>query len=135
MRPLIFWETNISSYIILKAYMFYMCWEQLMGVIVPLLHLLGIQPYYCRKGFYSTLLEGVVHAQCEFWDYEFGWVGHIHDWILFQSTKFRKKTMRGVFLPNEFIGYAVHPMRPWFYSSFNSGKERLSHENTNWNFI
>ena len=31
-------------------------------------------PYYCRKGFYSVLLQGVVNSQCKFWNYDF-WVG------------------------------------------------------------
>ena len=30
--------------------------------------------YYCRKGFYSVLLQGVVNSQCKFWNYDF-WVG------------------------------------------------------------
>lgn len=41
--------------------------------------------YYCRKGYYSCLLHGVVDVDCKFWDYDFGWVGRIHDWALFQK--------------------------------------------------
>jgi hypothetical protein len=39
--------------------------------------------YYCRKGFYLALLQGVVDNRCRFWDYDFGWAGHCHDWALF----------------------------------------------------
>ena len=43
--------------------------------------------YYCRKGFYSCLLQGIVDLKCKFWDYDFGWCGRIHDWALFQKTE------------------------------------------------
>ena len=39
--------------------------------------------YYCRKRFYSVLLQGVVDSQCKFWNYDFGRAGSIHDWVLF----------------------------------------------------
>ena len=35
--------------------------------------------YYCQKGFYSCLLQGVVNSKCKFWDYYFGWCGRIHN--------------------------------------------------------
>ena len=35
--------------------------------------------YYCRKGYYSVLLQGVVDCQCKLWDYNFGWAESIHD--------------------------------------------------------
>ena len=35
--------------------------------------------YYCRKGFYSALLQGIVDCKCLFWDYDFGWAGSNHD--------------------------------------------------------
>ena len=41
--------------------------------------------YHWRKGFYSSLLQGVVDSKCKFWDYDFGWCGWIHDWTLFQK--------------------------------------------------
>ncbi len=54
-------------------------------------HVLVIAPkvdpksYYCQKGFYSTLIQGVIDAKCSFRDYDYGWVGNIHDWALFQK--------------------------------------------------
>ncbi len=27
---------------------------------------------YCQKGFYSTLIQGIVNAKCNFWDYGYG---------------------------------------------------------------
>ncbi len=48
--------------------------------------------YYCWKGFYSTLIQGNVNAKCIFWDYDYGWVGSIHDWVLFQKNNFRKSS-------------------------------------------
>ena len=91
--------------------------------------------YYCHKGYYSCLLQGVVDADCKFWDYDFGWAGRIHDWALFQKSEIGKKTMRGAFLPYRFIGDAAYPMRPWFYSPFKGEKEGLSRKKAHWNFI
>ena len=59
--------------------------------------------YYNRKGFYFFLLQGVVDADCKFWDYDFGWAGRIHDWVLFQKTEIEKKTIKCSFLPFKFI--------------------------------
>jgi hypothetical protein len=39
--------------------------------------------YYCRKSFYSTLLQGVVDNKCKFWNYDFGWTGCYYNWTLF----------------------------------------------------
>ena len=91
--------------------------------------------YYCRKRFYSVLLQGVVDYQCKFWDYDFGWAGSIHDWSLFQKSEIGKRTMSGAFLPYKFIGDAAYPMRPWFYSPFKGEKMGLSKEKQYWNFI
>jgi len=91
--------------------------------------------YYCRKGFYSCLLQGVVDSRCKFWDYDFGWCGRMHDWALFQKSEIGKKTMRGKFLPFKFIGDAAYPMRPWFYSPFKGEKDGLPREKSYWNFI
>jgi len=38
---------------------------------------IDLASYYCRKGFYSTLLQGVVDSKCLFWDFDFGWAGVI----------------------------------------------------------
>ena len=82
--------------------------------------------YYCWKGFYSCLLQGVVDSKCKFWDYDFGWCGRIHDWALFQKIEIGKNTMKGAFLLFRFIGDATYSMRPWFYSPFKREKDGLS---------
>ena len=46
--------------------------------------------YYCRNGFYSILLQGIVNCQCKFWDYDFNWAGNIHDRSLFQKLENKK---------------------------------------------
>ena len=91
--------------------------------------------YYCGKGFYSYLIQGVVDSKCKFWDYDFGWCGRIRDWTLFQKIEIGKKTMKGAFLPFKFIDDATYPMRPWFYSPFKGEKDGLSREKAFWNFI
>jgi hypothetical protein len=53
--------------------------------------------YYCWKGFYSTLIQGVVDAKYSFWDYDYGWAGSIHDWVLFQKTKLGNQVMKDSF--------------------------------------
>jgi hypothetical protein len=66
--------------------------------------------YYCQKGFYSYLLQGVVDAKCKFWNYDFGWCGRIHDWTLFQKSEIEKKTMKDLCIFT--FHDAVYPMRP-----------------------
>jgi hypothetical protein len=91
--------------------------------------------YYCRKGYYSVLLQGIVDSKCRFWDYDFGWVGRCHDWTLFQNSDIGKRIMRGELLPYKLIGDAAYPMRPWFYSPFKGEKEGLPRAKCHWNFI
>jgi hypothetical protein len=43
--------------------------------------------YYCQKKFYSTLIQGVINAKCNFQDHDYGWASSIHDCVLFQNTK------------------------------------------------
>jgi hypothetical protein len=106
------------------------------GSHIPIIAL-PIDPtsYYCRKGFYSTLLQGVVDKNCKFWDFDFGWAGQYHDWTLFQNTEIGKKVISGAFLPYKLIGDAAYPMRPWFYSPFKGEKEGMSRAKAHWNFI
>ena len=91
--------------------------------------------YYCRKGFYSALLQGVVDSKCKFWDYDFGWVGCCHDWTLFRNSNIGKKVMKGKLLPYKLMGDATYPMRPWFYSPFKGEKDGLPRVKAHWNFI
>jgi hypothetical protein len=35
--------------------------------------------YYRWKGFYYTLIQGVVDPKCSFCDYDYGWASSIHD--------------------------------------------------------
>jgi hypothetical protein len=79
--------------------------------------------YYCRKGYYLVLLQGVVDSKCRFWDYDFGWAGRCHNWTLFQNSDIGKKIMRGELLPYKLIGDAAYPMIPWFYSPFNTTRK------------
>ena len=50
--------------------------------------------YYCRKGFYSVILQGVVDAQCKFWDFYFGWPGSCHDWSVLQRSTLGVEVMK-----------------------------------------
>jgi hypothetical protein len=102
------------------------------SIIAPL-----IDPttYYCRIGYYSVLLQGIVDSKCRFWDYDFGWAGRCHDWTLFQNSKIGKRIMRGELLPYKLIGDVAYLMRPWFYSPFKGKMEGLPRIKCHWNFI
>ena len=82
--------------------------------------------YYCRKKFYSTLLQGVVDSKCLFWDFDLGWAGSNHDWSVFQRTEIGKKILEGNFKPYKLIGDAAYPMRPCFILLFKSSKNGFS---------
>jgi len=62
-----------------------------MVTIFQLLHLSRPKSCYCQKGLYSTLIQKVVNAKCNFWDYDYGWVISIHEWVLFQKTYVHRK--------------------------------------------
>jgi hypothetical protein len=54
------------------------------GSHIPVLApVIGGEDYYCRKSFHSALLQGIVDANCIFWDYKFGWAGSLYDWTGF----------------------------------------------------
>jgi hypothetical protein len=91
--------------------------------------------YYYRKRFYSALLQGVVDSQCRFWDYDFRWAGHCHNWTLFHNSDIGKRIMRGALIPYKLIGDVAYPTRLWFYSPFKSEKEGLSRAKAHCNFI
>ena len=91
--------------------------------------------YYCRKGFYSVLLQGVVDAQCKFWDFDFGWASSCHNWAVFQRSQLGKDVMNNKFLPYKLIEDVAYPMRHWFFSPFKGVQEGLSREKAHWNFI
>ena len=91
--------------------------------------------YYCRKYFYSALLQGVVDSKCLFWDFDFGWAGSNHDWSVFQRTEIGKKFLQRKFKPYKLIGDAPYPMRHCFILQFKGSKSGLSREKRFWNFI
>ena len=71
--------------------------------------------YYCRGGYYSFLLQGIVDNKCRFWNYDFEWVGRCHGWTLFQNSEIGKRMTRDELLPYKLICDAAYPIRPWFY--------------------
>ena len=91
--------------------------------------------YYCRKGYYSVFLRGIVDNKCRFWDYDFGWAGRCYDWTLFQFSDIGKKIMSGELLHYKLIGDVAYPIRPWFYSAFEVEKEGLPRTKCYMNFI
>ena len=91
--------------------------------------------YYCRKGLYLALLQGVVDSKYKFWDYDSRWVGRCHDWTLFQTSDIGKKVMKVELLPYKLMDDATYPMRPWFYSPLKGEKDGLPTAKAHWNFI
>jgi hypothetical protein len=77
-------------------------------------HILIIVPctdlgsYHCRKGFYSCLLQGICDVEYKFWDYDFGWVGSMHDWALFLRIDIGKCVVKGKFLLYKLILQMQH---------------------------
>ena len=94
--------------------------------ILIIAHELNSTSYYCHKIFYSVLLHGVIDSNCNFWDYDFGWVRCCHDWTLFQLTEIGKRILKGTFLPYKLIGDRTYHMKLCFYSPFKGKKDGLS---------
>ncbi len=61
-----------------------------------------------------------------FKDYNYGWVGNIHDQVLFQKIDVGSYVMKGKFSLYKLTGDIVYPMRPWFYSSFKGEKRWIA---------
>ncbi len=55
---------------------------------------------------------------CNFWDYDFGWVKSIHDWVLFLKTYVHVKLCDDnfFFTKYKFIRNVAYIIRPLFYS-------------------
>jgi hypothetical protein len=69
-------------------------------------------------------------------DYDYGWVGSIHDWVLLQKIDVGKtNVMKDNFLPYKLIGDATYQMWPWCYSPFKDEKDGLPRYKTHWIFI
>ena len=56
--------------------------------------------YFCRKGFYSIILQGVVDSRGLFIDVNIGWPGKVHDAQVFTNPTFYSKHNTGTLLPN-----------------------------------
>jgi hypothetical protein len=50
-----------------------------------------------KKGFNSTLIQGIIDAKCSFWDYDYGWVGSIHVRVRFQKIDVGSCVMKDKF--------------------------------------
>ena len=59
-----------------------------------------------------------------FLDYNLGWVGRCHDWVLFQKFDIGKIVIKIELLPNKLIG-VVYLIRSWFYSPFKGERNAL----------
>jgi hypothetical protein len=70
-----------------------------------------------------------------FLDYDYGWVGSIPDWVLFQKTDVKIYVMKDKFLPYKLIGDATYQMWPWCYSPFKDEKDGMPRYKAHWNFI
>jgi hypothetical protein len=87
----------------------------LIHVLAPVI---GREDYYCPKSFHSAILQGIVDVNCKFWDFEFGWVGSLYNWSVFQVTKVGRTFMEGKYMPYKLIGDAAYLVRPWMYCPF-----------------
>jgi hypothetical protein len=68
-------------------------------------------------------------------DYDYGCVGSIHDWVLFQKTNIGNYVMKDKFLPYKLIGDATYQMWAWYYSPFKDEKDGLPRYKAHCNFI
>jgi len=101
-------------------------------IIAPIEH---APDYYCRKGFHSILLQGVVDHSCCFGDYDIGWCGSIYDYNLFSKSQIGKYCMRGQLSPYALLGDAAYQPRTWMFSPYIGKKDGFNRQQTHWNFI
>jgi len=90
--------------------------------------------YYC-KGFYSTLIQGIVNANCNFWGYDCQWACNIHDWVFFFKRKFWKSCDEGQVLTLQVDGRCCLFNVTMVLFSFKGEIYGLPRYQTHWNFI
>lgn len=59
-------------------------------------------------------------------DFEFGWASNLHNWVVFQVLRLRRRCMEGKFQLYKLIGCITYLVMPWKYRSFKGGKIALS---------
>ncbi len=65
------------------------------------------------------------------WEYEFGWVGNMHDWIVFQLTKVGKMCIQGKFVPCKLISDVTYLVKTWIYCPFKGARDLTLEANCN----
>jgi hypothetical protein len=53
--------------------------------------------YYCQERFHSTLIQRILDAKCNFWDYDYGWARSINDGVFFQKINIGSCVKRTIF--------------------------------------
>jgi hypothetical protein len=69
------------------------------------------------------------------WDYEFSWVGSMHDWIVFQLTRVGQMCIQGKFVPCKLIHDVTYLVRTWIYCPFKGAHDLALEDKANCNFI
>ena len=83
---------------------------------VPIVALkMNSKSYYYRKGFYSTLIQGIVDKKCLFWNFDYRWADSIYNWYLFKNIDIGKRIMKGKFLLYKTIEDATYSLGPLIY--------------------
>jgi hypothetical protein len=70
------------------------------------------------------------------WDYEFGWVGSMYDWMVFHLTKVGEMCIQGKFIPCKLIVNVTYLVRMWIYCPFKGASDLMLEDyKANCNFI
>ncbi|MCO5594440.1 hypothetical protein L7F22_048470 [Adiantum nelumboides] len=91
--------------------------------------------FYNCKGYHLILLQMIVMADCRVWDYAIGWAGSIHDTVLFSRSALGKACKQGHFGRYRLLEDCAYPTRAYMLPPYKGGKEGLTRETMNWNFV
>lgn len=86
--------------------------------------------FYCRKRFYSVVLQVICDPDGYIWDYHFGWAGSMHDFNVFTRVPASKRIADGELRGRMLLGDAAYPARDYMLPPYKcaSGRQLLPHE-------
>ncbi|XP_053871532.1 uncharacterized protein LOC128829987 [Malaclemys terrapin pileata] len=119
------------------------CGGAIDGTHIPILapaHLAS--EYVNHKGYFSRVLQTLVHQCGHFIDINAGWLGKVHDACIFRNTGLFRKLQAGTFFPDQkitvgevempivILGDPAYPLMSWLMKSYtgslDSSKEQFN---------
>lgn len=86
--------------------------------------------FFCRKRYYSVVLQAICDPDGYIWDYHCGWAGSMHDFNVFSRVPASKRIARGELRGRMLLGDAAYPARDYMLPPYKTtqGRPLMPHE-------